>query len=172
MAVRLSALRAGRPLSPGRFLVLISVRGWVRLEGLGQMKNPVKSGIEPASLLICSIVPQPTTLLRTPILIIRELQNSSPKFIEFRRNIVHSSTVDFKFPSDVQWRACVLLSISASDYRLLRRRRMPCMRWYGLFLSPDVRNWRRHVCWHYLPAFAPRKRGECARWFGAVGGPE
>jgi hypothetical protein len=27
MAVRLSALRSGRPLPPGRFLVLISVRG-------------------------------------------------------------------------------------------------------------------------------------------------
>jgi hypothetical protein len=40
MAVRLSALRAGRPLSPGRFLVHISVRGCfdpraiVRLQGL------------------------------------------------------------------------------------------------------------------------------------------
>jgi hypothetical protein len=56
MGVR-SALRAGRPLPPGRFLVLISVRGWVdsrpivRLEGLGQLKNPVTSA--------CSIVPQP-----------------------------------------------------------------------------------------------------------------
>jgi hypothetical protein len=27
MAVRMSALRAGRPLPPGRFLILISVRG-------------------------------------------------------------------------------------------------------------------------------------------------
>jgi hypothetical protein len=56
MAVRLSALRAGRPLPPGRFLVLISVRDWVeprdivRLEGLGQLKNPETSwGIEPAT---------------------------------------------------------------------------------------------------------------------------
>jgi hypothetical protein len=56
MAVKLSALRTGRPLPPGRFLVLISVRGWidsratVQLEGLGQFKNPVTSlGIEPVT---------------------------------------------------------------------------------------------------------------------------
>jgi hypothetical protein len=56
MAVRLSALRAGRPFPPGRFLVLISVRGWVdpkgivRLEGLGQLKNTMtSSGIVPAT---------------------------------------------------------------------------------------------------------------------------
>jgi hypothetical protein len=54
MAVRLLASRAGRRLPPGRFLVLISVRGsvepraMVRLEGLGQLKNPMtSSGIEP-----------------------------------------------------------------------------------------------------------------------------
>jgi hypothetical protein len=53
---RLSALRAGRPLPPGRFLVLVSVGGWVdsraivRLEGLGQLKSPIiSSGIEPAT---------------------------------------------------------------------------------------------------------------------------
>jgi hypothetical protein len=45
-----------RPLPPGRFLVLISVRGRidamtiVRLEGLGQLKNSMTSlGIEPAT---------------------------------------------------------------------------------------------------------------------------
>jgi hypothetical protein len=49
MAVRLSALRTDCPLLPARFLVLVSVRGCVdtraivRLERLGQLKNPVTS---------------------------------------------------------------------------------------------------------------------------------
>jgi hypothetical protein len=56
MVVRLSALRAGRPLPPGRFLILISIRGGVdpraimRLKGLGELKNPItSSGIEPVT---------------------------------------------------------------------------------------------------------------------------
>jgi hypothetical protein len=56
MAVSLTALRAGRPLPLGRFLVLISVRVWVnpraikRLEGLSELKNPmISSGIETAT---------------------------------------------------------------------------------------------------------------------------
>jgi hypothetical protein len=40
MAVR-SALRAGRPLRP---------RAVVRLEGLGELKNPMTLGIEPATV--------------------------------------------------------------------------------------------------------------------------
>jgi hypothetical protein len=57
MAVKLSALRPGRSLPPGRFLVLISARGRVdpkatlRLEGLGQLKNQMtSSGIESAAI--------------------------------------------------------------------------------------------------------------------------
>jgi hypothetical protein len=56
MALSLSALRAGRSLAPGRFMVLISVigrvdpRAIVRLEGLGQLKIPVTSlGFDPAT---------------------------------------------------------------------------------------------------------------------------
>jgi hypothetical protein len=55
MAVRLSPLRAGRPLPPRIFLVLISVRGWVnprtieRLEGLGQFKKSTSSVFDPAT---------------------------------------------------------------------------------------------------------------------------
>jgi hypothetical protein len=59
MAVRLSASRASRPLPPGRFLVLISVKGLVdpkaimRLEGLAQLKIPIiSSGIETATFRI------------------------------------------------------------------------------------------------------------------------
>jgi hypothetical protein len=49
MVVRLSALCTGHLLLPGRFLVLISVRGRINpraivwLEGLGKLKNPMTS---------------------------------------------------------------------------------------------------------------------------------
>jgi hypothetical protein len=56
MAVKLWALNADHPLSPERFLVLISVRDCadprpiVRQEGLDQLKNPTgSSGVEPAT---------------------------------------------------------------------------------------------------------------------------
>jgi hypothetical protein len=73
MVVRLSALCAGRPLTPGRSLVLISVRGWVNtramvgLEELGPLKktnNIIGNRIR--YLSACSIMPQSTTLPRAP----------------------------------------------------------------------------------------------------------
>jgi hypothetical protein len=71
MAVRLLALRAGRPLSPGRFLVLICGRDWVdaratvRVEGLWiEKKSNDLTGNRNRDLPTCSIVPQPTTVPR------------------------------------------------------------------------------------------------------------
>jgi hypothetical protein len=59
MAVRLLAIHVCHPLFPGRFVVLISVRGWVDsraivgLEGLGHLKNlTISSGIEPMTFLL------------------------------------------------------------------------------------------------------------------------
>jgi hypothetical protein len=50
MAVRVSALRSGRVLHSGSFLVLISVKGCVALRVIGQLKNPVTSlVIEPTT---------------------------------------------------------------------------------------------------------------------------
>jgi hypothetical protein len=101
MAARLSALRAGRFLLPGRFLVLLSVRDWVdpratvRLVGLGQLKKNTSSGTRTGKLPACSIVPQPTTLPRAPCFIstIRNLHFGVP---EFDSMILHSG-IQLKF---------------------------------------------------------------------------
>jgi hypothetical protein len=61
-----------RYLPPGKFLVLISIRGWVdsraivQPEGLGKLKKSTSRGTRTGNLPSCSIVPQPTTLLCAP----------------------------------------------------------------------------------------------------------
>jgi hypothetical protein len=70
MAVKLWNLGGGRPLPPGRSLILISVRVWVysraivRLEGLGKLKKKHLIGTRSRDFPACSIVPQSTTLPR------------------------------------------------------------------------------------------------------------
>jgi hypothetical protein len=70
---RLSAPLAGRFLPPGRFLVLVSLRGWfdtrtiVRLEGLSKLKNSTSFITRTGDIPACSIMPQPTTLPLAPL---------------------------------------------------------------------------------------------------------
>jgi hypothetical protein len=72
MAVWLSALRAGRPLPPGRFLVLMSLRCWSTQghSASGRIRSIEKIniiGTRTRDLPACSIMPQPTTLPCVPI---------------------------------------------------------------------------------------------------------
>jgi hypothetical protein len=70
-AVRMSALRAGRPLHPrkipGTHFCWVDPRAMVRLERLGKLKKCTSSGTRTGDLPACSIMPQPTTLPLAPV---------------------------------------------------------------------------------------------------------
>jgi hypothetical protein len=110
VAVRLWALWAGRFLPPGKFLVLIFVRGWVEpraivlLEGLGKLKRSTWSGTRTGDLPACNIVLQPTTLPR------------APKNLGENKNIGHGSRQDSK----------PRMTMLASFSRNLTHRPTPC----------------------------------------------
>jgi hypothetical protein len=71
MVARLSPLRADCPLPPGRFLILISVRGWGDPNAGGRIRLTEKfsdlTGNRTRDILAYNIVPQPTTLPHGPI---------------------------------------------------------------------------------------------------------
>jgi hypothetical protein len=86
--VRLPALRAGRPLPPGGFLVLISVRGSVDPRAVvrlvGKLKNVTSSGLEPATFRLVNNTNNKTNIM-APLScaverIYRELNTESSHF--------------------------------------------------------------------------------------------
>jgi hypothetical protein len=123
MAARLSALRDVRALPIGRFLVLISVTGWVdpraivRLEGLGQLKNPMTSlGIESAT---CRLVAQCLNQHRYPV---------PPIFMGWK----------VKGPLVCHFTALSVLHSTASNGRMTDER------WIGEDLNESFRNLTHH----------------------------
>jgi hypothetical protein len=96
MAVRLSALLAGRPLPPRRMILLMSVRGQadprniVQLEELSQLKNPVTSSvIEPEIYQLLAFVSPVRTLLCTPFSVQMNLFVVAPNDLGLTRTHQH-----------------------------------------------------------------------------------
>jgi hypothetical protein len=85
--VRLSALRAGRSLLPGRFQVLISVRGWVYLRAIVRLEGLRHDLIEnwTRDLPACSIVPP--RIQRVTIFTNYRIRNSRAPWVKSHRNI-------------------------------------------------------------------------------------
>jgi hypothetical protein len=119
MTVRWWALRAGRPSPPRRFLVIISVRGWVnsramvRLEGLGQLKKKsTSSGLEPATF---QLVAKCLNELRYRVPPVKPLGTSSNhcalkgeyrRFLQPRRHVASSHMHIVKLSSHVRGSRC------------------------------------------------------------------
>jgi hypothetical protein len=114
MAVRLSALRACRPLPPGWFLALISVRGWVDPRGhsaAGRIRSVEKSnyliGNRLRDLPACSIKRERTVLNGTEPHYVTSLQRANSEWCLLRQTAPQTKAVCFLF---VNWLANSLRS--------------------------------------------------------------
>jgi hypothetical protein len=154
MAVRFPALRTGRPLPTGRFLVFIHVTGWadpkatVRLEGLGSLKNPMTSSeIEPTTFQFAA----------SPL---NKETNECQNLCQHQHRSVQSYTLYIKtrLQNSVQNRNfCSLKKIVEKFYRtiiIINGREFPVYRKLLLTVA-DVKVWgavtnissqRRYVC--------------------------
>jgi hypothetical protein len=123
MAARLSALRAGSTLPPGRFMVAISVRSWVdprtvmRLEGLGQLKNVMtKSQMYPAIFRLVRIMPQPSTLPRTRSHMNSRIRNIWGHYAFYIINLVLPKSLKLKLIHFIAWLVTQLIIVRVSTF--------------------------------------------------------